>query len=113
MKTPTFRQLIAKFNRITRAKERLHGIGVTCKHERILARMTNVRVRASRLDDATCHYQWRWYVQGNTYQFRELLKDMGFRWDPEFKGWWHVEVDVCTDFMCRACRQMSQAYRAA
>lgn len=113
MTNTTVRDCITRMLRFTRAKDRLFGIGVECKGERTLTKMTDVRMRGGRLDDATCHYQHRWYVRGNTYQFRELLKGMGFRWDAGSRGWYTLDVDLTCEFMCRACRQMSQAYRAA
>ena len=100
MQTSQFRTIYKKISSGDRALKRLRGIGVECKNERTLT-------SGSRLD------QHRWYARGNTYQFRELLKELGFRWDAGSRGWWHQDVNVMCEFMCRACRQMDQAYRAA
>lgn len=30
------------------------------------------------------------YVSGNTFHFREQLKELRFKWNPETKKWWRV-----------------------
>lgn len=106
----TLRECVRTMLAHTRAKERLFGIGVECKGERTLVRMSNVQMNGGRLIDGLCHYQQRWYVRGNTYQFRELLKGLGFKWDAAQKAWWHTDVDVACVFMHRGCRQIANSY---
>lgn len=102
MTTRTLKQIYKSIARGDRIKARLTAAGIAIANRRHLQSMTNIKMRGSRLDDATCHYVHRYEISGNTYPIRAELKAIGCKWDAG-KKLWYVASSTNLDAIYAAC----------
>lgn len=89
MSKSDIRGLYQTISRSDRISKRLNSLGVFCKVNRHLDKVTNTSwCWGGHLKDGTCHYTNRVEFSGNTFPVKDLLKSKGFRWDAEAKCWW-------------------------
>ena len=65
-----------------------NGLKVASRNH--LVRLSNVTMRGGRLHDGTEHRRWEVIVTGSTFGIKDDLKSLGFKWDPNAKGWWRA-----------------------
>ena len=84
-----------------RLKKRLEANGIVHKHNRHLDKITNCRwIWGGHLADGTCHYTSRWEISGNTFEFKDLFKKWGMKWDAALKCWWIPSSKVSSNKLC-------------
>ena len=100
-KNNEIRTAIKDFERAARLKHRLEANGIKAKHSRHLDKITNTRwIWGGHLAGGTCHYTSRWEISGNTFEFKDLFKKWGLKWDSAIKCWWIPTERVEWNALC-------------
>jgi hypothetical protein len=82
-----YRTACYKVRRTERVINRVEKFGIKVERRRELVKMTDIVSNGGRLIDAKCHYRQVTRVSGNTYPARDILKQLGYKWNPAGKCW--------------------------
>lgn len=72
----------------------MESVGIELTLKKILVDVKNVRSQGGRFLDGTGVYKYVQVFSGNTFAVRDVFKRMGYKWNPELRGW---TIDVRTD----------------